>query len=565
MVRDGPTEEFFKRLAVGMVRLADHNLQALQITLGALVSCVSWEHYREEIVIMCCDLLQHVAKYTVERPLVQSIVHTLCRLAFRHPPHSTSARVDPLDLGTIDNLHTFIQDGDEEFIGDLMSFFPRVSWSEVPEGRILQVVLKIPNSRLSASSYAAIITMAGRARWSLMEGFDQKTLVDFVGRLPTDMVVERIATDLSARTGLMRLLLFLTFRPPSNTDPRPLWRILLHIPHRVPQLFSRDLLDYIETSPANFSHGYGSATYKKREEELWMKLFWSSRFFEMDYNQWSDFKDATVRSGRREPALLEQLEMLCFGYEVTPLRLDSAGMAYTEMSKLLDEVRSPRPPQGQPPQPPPPPPQLPLPPPPPQLPPPQLLPPPPPPPPVLRRNSLSGESFHSSLVRKTPPSPPLSLQERESPALINSDRLSYLSIHPSREFLGVASQSQLLPGNTVPPLLPEAGNNESADLPSLPYGMKRREEGYFEDRVNEPQQLQVPRTNPTRQNQNAAAGITRPYDSLSVALRDSPPVSSYDAYSSPSSRIMPAGPLYLSPGYDNRSRLHRRDQNHPYR
>lgn len=140
---------------------------------------------------------------------------------------------------------------------------------------------------------------------------------------------------------------------------------------------------------------------------------------------------------------------------------------------------------------------------------------------VLRQNSPSVESFHSSPVGRTPPP---SLQERlESPTPTDGDRLSYLSIHSgSREFLGVVSQSQFLPGNA---LLPEAGNSENADFSSLSFRMKRREEGYFEDGVHSPRQPQVPRIIPTRKNQNAAAGITRPSDPLTVAPRDAPPVS----------------------------------------
>jgi hypothetical protein len=330
-----------------MTRLAGHDLYALQITLDALVS---WKHDRVEIVILCCNLLQRVAKYTVEQPLVRSIVYLLCRIAFRHPVHGIRTQLDPLNLRTIDKLHSFIQDGDEDFIGDLMSFFAYVSWSEGLEGHILQAILRIPEPGLSTSSQAAIITMLGTARWSLVERFGHKSLVDFVGRLPTDMVVERIVGDGSVCIGLMRILLFFTFHPPPGTDTRPLWKVLLPMPLRVPHFFSRDLPSHVETSFADFSRGHDSEIYEKKEEASWMKLFWSSRFFEMDCRPWTEFKAATDGLRQLRPALLQQLEKLCFGLEeeaqVSPDSATARTKAYTEMSKLLGGVHAPRPPQG---------------------------------------------------------------------------------------------------------------------------------------------------------------------------------------------------------------------------
>ena len=328
-----------------MTRLAGHDLRALQITLGALVS---WKHGRVEIVVLCCNLLQRVAKHTVEQPLVRSIVYLLCRIAFRHPVPGIRTRLDPLNLRTINKLHSFIQDGDEEFISDLTSFFAYVSWSEESKGHILRAILRAPNSGLSPSSQTAIITMLGTARWSLVERFDHGELIKFVGGLPTDMVVERIVDDRSVCIGLMRLLLFITFHPPPKTDTQPFWRILLHIPPRAPHLFSRDLQDYpghtdpVQVSLASFSSSSGSEEHRKREETLWMRLFWSSRFFEMDCGSWSKFRAETDGLTQRRPALLRQLMSLCFGLEgeaqVSPDSATARTKAYMEMFKLRGRV-----------------------------------------------------------------------------------------------------------------------------------------------------------------------------------------------------------------------------------
>lgn len=178
---------------------------------------------------------------------------------------------------------------------------------------------------------------------------------------------------------------------------------------------------------------------------------------------------------------------------------------------------------------------------------------------ALPQNSPFAASFHSSPVRRTPPSPPLSLQERLEPlTLTDSDRLSYLSTHSrSRGFLGVTSQSQLLPGGAVPPLLPKARNSEIADFPSLSFWMRRREEGHSEDGVCPPRQPQVLRVDSTRKSQNTVVDTTRPSHPLAVALRDAHPVSrttprqsnipSQIQHSSPPSPIMSAGPPLTLP------------------
>ena len=333
MVRSEPTESFFKDLQVEMIRLADHNLRALEIILHALKS---WKHDHKEIVTLCCDLLQRVAKHTDEQSLVHNIVHLLCRIAFRYPIPDIKTWVDPLDLRTLGRLPAFIQDGGEMFSNDLMSFIASASWSEESKGRILWALPEVPASCLLSYS-EAVVTMLGTVRWSLMERFDRERPVCLVERLPTNKIVQQIVNDESVRIGWMRLLLFFTFRPPLDFDTRPLWRILLHIPPGVPHLFSPNLQKYTDRSVSldNSDDSYGSEGQKQKEEALWMKLFWSSCFFEMDYKPWSEFRDATIKLGERKPALFKQLKELCFGSET---RIIQKTKAHIEMTKVEQSV-----------------------------------------------------------------------------------------------------------------------------------------------------------------------------------------------------------------------------------
>ena len=81
-----------------------------------------------------------------------------------------------------------------------------------------------------------------------------------------------------------------------------------------------------------------------------MKLFWSSRFFEMDCRPWTDFNAATEGLRKLRPALFQQIEKLCFGLEgeaqVGPNPTAARTKAYTEMTRLIGGVHSPQPPQG---------------------------------------------------------------------------------------------------------------------------------------------------------------------------------------------------------------------------
>jgi len=226
-----------------------------------------------------------------------------------------------------------------------MSAFASISWSEESEGRILwSILLDVPAPDLSPVSQAAIVAVLGTARWSLVERLDREKLVNFVGGLPTNTVVQQIVGDPFVCVGWMRLLLFSTFRSPLKTDTRPLWNIILSVLPNVPHFFSHDLLG----SLPNLNDNQDPELRRKREEASWMMLFWSSRFFEMECRPWSDFKDATVRLKEGRQAFLRQLEALCFGLEGEsqgdPNPATARTKAYTEMTKLLGGAPSTRPP-----------------------------------------------------------------------------------------------------------------------------------------------------------------------------------------------------------------------------
>lgn len=532
-----------------------------------------WKHNRMEVVELCCNLLNAVMKKHPPQATrdVPGLVYLLFRIAFRHKIPGVRARADLFLPETLEKLAALVRHGDTEFINDLSSAFISISWHENQRHHIVWTALNIPATLLSPTLQSALVPLFGTVRWSLVEKVDRKELAGFVGKLPVEEIVQHIVEDRIACVGWMRLLLFTIFRPPRETDTRPLWKILLSALPKIPHFFSRDLLDYVNPSEITFPHSsgdYDSEVSMKEEEPLWMILFWSSRFFEMDCKPWSDFRDATVRLGQRKPALLERLEKFCFGLEeeaqAGPNPRTVRTKAFTEMVKVEQRVdsqnltsqgtlasnavrtrnladtgetdplrlrrvapKAARPRANH------------------------------PPPPVdegspnqsaklpriapqdtprsdpvrprqdaitriqvvRRQNSLSVEWLHPPPVRRTLPPPLLPLQERsESPTL--TDRLSYLSTHSgSTEFLDVTSQSRLLPGGAILPWLLEARNSEDAGFHSLSFWMRRREEGYFEDAEHSPRPLQAPQINPTRQN------ITWPSNPLTVAPRDTPPAS----------------------------------------
>ena len=507
----------------------DHKLWVLQTTLQPLVS---WRHDSMEVVVLCCNLLKLVMeKHTSEVALARQLVFLLCRIAFRHQVRGIKARADLLDPEMLRKLTAFVGDGNVEFINDLTTAFTSISWDEHKQGHIIWTVIDIPSTLLSPTSQSALITLFGTSRWSLVERLDRKRLADFVGRLPADMIVQQIVDDESVCVGWMRLLLFSTFRSPHRPDtPRALWRILLSAFPKLPRLFLRDLQDHLEPSETSLSdlyhnHNDGLPITKEeeeKEESLWMKLFWSSRFFELDCKSWFVFEDATVRLGQRRPPLLRQLEGLCFSLE-KGLRDGSgvsqvetrAHMEITKVRRRVDSIMPPRvlapqetpasaaarkqdtsdtekPDSSQPQQVAPkdtrpadenPPSQ--------STQPPKIAPQDTPQfnPATRRQNTMTKiqvdlpQDSHSqkspplSPVRQTPPP-----QERtESPTLTDSDHQTYLPIQSrSREFLGVVSQLRLLPGGAVPPALSAIENSEGEAFSSLPFWMRYHERGYFD-------------------------------------------------------------------------------------
>ena len=315
-----------------------------------------------EVVVLCCNLLKRVTeRHTSEVTLARQLVHLLCRIAFRHQVPGIKARADLLDPGMLRRLTTFVSGSNAEFINDLTSAFTSIIWDEDKQGHIIWATLDIPTTSLSPTSHSALITLFGTVRWSLVERLDRKKLTDFIGKLPIDMIVQRVVDDESVRVGWMRLLLFSTFRSLHRPDaPRLLWRVLLSAFPKLPQSFSRDLRDSLEPSETSLSDLYRNHSddlppAKKKEEieeiekSLWMKLFWSSRFFELDCKSWFMFEDATVRLGQRTPPLFRQLKDLCFSLE-NGLDGDSSvarvkTRARMEMSKVQQRLNSIKPPR----------------------------------------------------------------------------------------------------------------------------------------------------------------------------------------------------------------------------
>jgi len=530
--------------------LVARKLWVLQATLQPLVS---WKHNRMEVVILCCNLLKSVMeKHTPEVTLARQLVYLLCRIAFRNQIPGIKARADLFDPATLRKLTVFIRDSDTEFTNDLMLAFASISWDEHKQGHIIWTALNIPAASLSSASRSALITLFGTARWSLVERLDRKKLTEFVGKLPTDMIVQHIVDDELVCAGWMRLLLFSTFRSPGRPDtPRALWLILLSMFKKLPRFFSPDIQDHLEPSETSLFDLYQNRSdnlpttkeEKEKEESLWMKLFWSSRFFELDCKSWFAFEDATVRLGQLRPPLLLQLDKLCFSLEKV-LRGDSSVVrmmtrARMEMAKVQQRVGSIGPLQNLGPSEPPtsiatqkqngvdvkgadlpqpqqvapkdtrpsddPPPPLSQPPQPPKIAPqdtPQFN------PATRRQNTMTNAQMDTSrdplpeeslppspTQRISPPSPPLSptqrppppspphLQERpEPPTPTGSDPRPHLPIRVrmSREFLVVTPPSVPCPGGTVPTASPNAGGSGGGGFPSLAFWMGYHEEGHFD-------------------------------------------------------------------------------------
>jgi len=487
-----------------------------------------------EVVELCCNLLKLVMeKHTPEVVLARQLVFLLCRIAFRNQIPGIKARADLLDPVTLRKLTAFVRDSNPEFINDLMLAFTSISWDEHTQDHVIWTALDIPAASLSSTSQSALITLFGTARWSLVERLHRKKLVEFVGKLPTEMVVQRIVNDELVCAGWMRLLLFATFRIPNQLDtPYAMWLILLSAFPELPQLFSRDLRDHLEPSETSlfdfYQHRSDNLPTTKEEKEkevsLWMKLFWSSRFFELDCKSWFTFEDSTVRLGKQRAPLLLQLDRLCFSSEkglkgdfnvrVTRARMEMDKVRQrvgliglpqnlgpsepptstaTQKQNTEDAERTdlpqpqqvtlkdicpsddPSPPLSQSPKPP-------------KIAPqdtPQFNPAAP-----RRQNSMTNVQLDlardpppegllppSPVQRTPPPSPPLSIQERsEPPTPTDSDHQPQLPIQiRSREFLAVVPPSKPPPGGAVPLASPNAGNSGGGGPPRLSFQMGHHE------------------------------------------------------------------------------------------
>ena len=529
------------------MKLVDHKLWVLQATLQPLVS---WRHNRMEVVALCCNLLKLVMeKHRPEVTLARQLVYLLCRIAFRNQIPGIKARADFFDPATLRKLTAFVRNSDAEFINDLTLAFTSISWDEHNQGHIIWTALEIPAALLSSTSQSALITLFGTARWSLVERLDRRKLTEFVGKLPTDMIVQHIVNDELVCAGWMRLLLFSTFRSPNKPDtPHALWLILLSAFEKLPRFFSPDLRDYLESSETSLFDLYQNRSNDlpttkeegEKEESFWMKLFWSSRFFELDCKSWFAFEDATVRLGKLRPPLLLQLEKLCFSLEkgprgeshvvqvVTRARMEMAKVRQrvgligplprepptstaTQKQNGVDVKRadSPQPQQvapkdTRPSDDPLPPPNQPL-----QLP--KIAPQDtpqanpttrrqntmtnvqmdtardplpevsPPPSPAQRIPSPSPPSLPTQ--RTPPPSPPPLQEQSEPPTPTDSDPQPHLPIRiRTREFLVGLPPSAPCLGGAVPPASPNAESSGGGGFPSLAFWMGYHEEGHFDSR-----------------------------------------------------------------------------------
>ena len=546
IVSDGSTGQLFRRLESELMELVDHKLWVLQATLQPLGS---WKHNRMEVVVLCCNLLKFVMeKHTPGVSLARQLVYLLCRIAFRHQVPGIKTRADLLDRETLRKLTIFVHSGDVEFINDLTLAFASISWDEPRQGHIVWTALDVPAASLSSTSQSALITLFGTIRWSLVERLDRKKLTDFVGRLPTDMVVQRIIDDELVCVGWMRLLLFSTFRSQNKPDPpRVLWLILLSAFPKLPRFFSRDLRDYLEPSETSLFDLYQDRSDSlpitkeegEKEESLWMKLFWSSRFFELDCKSWFAFEDSTVRLGQQRPPLLLQLDKLCFSSEKGLIGSSNSvsrliTRARMEMTKVQQRVGSIGPLQNLGPREPPTstavrrqnttdtektdtsqPQQVTLkdicpsddPPPPPSQPPqPTKVAPQDTPqsdPATRRQNSMTGiqidlgqdlpfgespppppvqQTRLPSPIQRTPPPSPLPQERSDPPTPTGSVHQLYLPIQArsSREFHGVVPPSGPPPGGAVPPASHNTVSSGDGGFPSLSFWMGHRQEGHFD-------------------------------------------------------------------------------------
>ena len=246
MISDGLFSQLFRRLESELIQLVPRELSLLQEILQPLAT---WKHNRMEVVGLCFNLLNAVMKHAprVTRDL-QELVYLLFRIAFRHKMLGIQARTDLFLPETLEKLAAFVRPihpDDTEFISDLSSAFISISWHANQRHHIIWTALNIPVTFiLSPTLQSALIPLFCTTPWSLVEKLNRKELVNFIGRLPIDDIVQHIVDDGLVCVGWMRLLLFATFRPPRETNTRPLWSILFSALPNISHFFSRNLQSY---------------------------------------------------------------------------------------------------------------------------------------------------------------------------------------------------------------------------------------------------------------------------------------------------------------------------------
>ena len=306
----------FQCLEEEMKRLANNKLPVL---LGVLVPLRLWKHERVEIVTLCCNLLKVVVKRrNAEATLIRDIVYCLCQIAFRDLSPAMAQGAAPLDLETLDKLAPLVRSGQGQFLDDVIPALSSFSWEEEQQRAIIQMILDAPVPPFSQSQrcQTAAITVIGKTQLSVVEQIDRDTMLELIGRLPVETLVEQIIADESVRPGWMRLLLLYTCprTPPDVHSHRSLWRILLGIVDKRPQFFAVGLSNHLtgtllEDLDADLGGLDLEAATKivEKRKVFWMKLLWSSRFFESDCESWAEFELATTELVRRTRVLLQDL------------------------------------------------------------------------------------------------------------------------------------------------------------------------------------------------------------------------------------------------------------------
>lgn len=325
----------FQHLRCEMMHLTGDKLSVLRDVLKPLLF---WRHERAEVVTLCCHLLKAVVKrHDAEVALTRDVVHLLCQIAFRNLPPTVELNIPPLDLETLDHLIPLVKNGPERFLDDLLPALSSFSWGEKQQQTIIWMILNAPVASFSPSCLSAAVTVIGRARLSVVEMVDRNRMLMLVERLSVETLVGRMIADASVRAGWMGLLLSYTCprTPPDIRSHRSLWRILLALVHERPQFFPRELWNHLtEALLEGLDTGETMEVTEKRQV-LWMKLLWSSRFFESDCKSWADFEIATTELVRQTPSLLPGLLELCAALEKSEAH---PSLAYSKIRKIPESV-----------------------------------------------------------------------------------------------------------------------------------------------------------------------------------------------------------------------------------